>query len=156
MRSRPARLPNFSKPISGEGIQRIASYALITQDEALLLCRLSGKVKPAGQWTLPGGGVEFGEHPEEAVVREVLEETGFEVALDGIAGVDSMLYRYPGPPRHAIRLLFRAHITGGQLKHEADGTTDRCAWVTRERAKELPLVDLAELGMRLALETESG
>lgn len=150
MRSKPARLPSPHRPARGEGIQRIACYALLMRGEALLLCRLSGTAKPAGQWTLPGGGINFGEHPEKAVIREVLEETGYEVEVDRIVAVDSMLYRYPGPPRHAVRLIYNAHIVGGELKHEAEGSTDRCEWFTREQTAQLHLVDLAERGFNIA------
>lgn len=151
MRSKPPRLPSRGK--EGSPVQRLACYALIVKDNALLLCRLAGNVRPAGYWTLPGGGVEFGEHPEEAAIREVIEETGLEVELDSLAGIDSMVYRFPGPPRHAVRLLFHAHVVGGRLKHEAHGSTDFCDWITREQAEQLQLVDLAELGMNLALGT---
>jgi ADP-ribose pyrophosphatase YjhB (NUDIX family) len=95
--------------------------------------------------------VEFGEHPEEAVIREVKEETGFDVETTGIAGVDSMVYRFPGPPRHAIRLLFHATILGGEMKPETNGSTDRCEWIDRKQAAGLQLVDLAQRGMDIAL-----
>lgn len=144
MRSRPTRQKM-------EPVQRLACYALIVDDGQLLLCRLSRHVRPPGSWTLPGGGVEFGEHPEDAVIREVKEETGFDIELDELAKIDSMVYMRPGPPRHAIRLVFHAHIVGGKMIHEKDGSTEECRWVTPDQARTMQLVDLAELGMELAL-----
>ena len=41
-------------------------------------------------------------------------------------------------------------VTGGSLRDEVDGSTDTCAWFTLEQARALPLVDLAEHGIRLA------
>ena len=58
------------------GVTRLAAYAVIVQDGHILLCRVAPGNLGAGLWTLPGGGLEFGESPEVGVVREVEEETG--------------------------------------------------------------------------------
>ncbi|MDP9336579.1 MAG: NUDIX domain-containing protein, partial [Actinomycetota bacterium] len=51
-------------------IQRVAAYNLcVDSDDRLLLVRLSERTEAPGSWTLPGGGVEFGEHPEAAALR---------------------------------------------------------------------------------------
>ncbi len=71
-------------------ITRVAAYALIKNDPSLVLCRLSGAIpRFGGQWTLPGGGLEFGEDPVDAMVREVHEETGLTVESLGIAAINS-------------------------------------------------------------------
>ena len=51
---------------------------------------------------------------------------------------------------HNIRLVYRVDVTGGQLRDEVDGSTDRAGWFTRDEAAGLTLVDLAETGIRLA------
>ena len=62
-----------------ENICRYGAYAIIIQDNKLLLTqKKSGPFK--GLWDLPGGAIEFGETPEIAVKREVLEETAFEAS----------------------------------------------------------------------------
>ncbi len=53
---------------------RLAAYGVVTDGDRVLLARL--RVPEAGTWTLPGGGVEFDETVEQAVVREIHEETG--------------------------------------------------------------------------------
>ena len=51
---------------------------------------------------------------------------------------------------HGIRIVYRVVITGGELRDEPQGSTDTCRWMTRDEALAMPLVDLAEYGLRLA------
>lgn len=131
-------------------IQRISSYALIVREEKILLCRISPKILEGGRWTLPGGGIDFGEHPEHGVIREVREETGYDVRLGPLVKVDSEVFRHPDREAQAIRIVYRAEIIGGTMKHETDESTDRCDWFTLPEARKLPLVSLARLGLNLA------
>jgi len=106
-----------------------------------------------GMWTLPGGKVEFGEHPDSTVVREVLEETGLKISQQGVLSVNSELFHFTDARMHAIRLIYRVKIEGGTtLTYEKGGTTDICEWFTPDEVRHLPLVSLAKLGMRLARE----
>src|SRR5262245_62094450 len=126
-------------------VQRVAAYNVcIDAAGRLLLCRLSAVTEAAGAWTLPGGGVEFGEHPEAAALRELEEETGLVGEIAGLLAVDS-IHR---PVRlgedaadyHSIRILYRTTIVAGELKHELAGSTDRAEWHTRSELATLPLV----------------
>ena len=119
--------------------------------ERILLCRLSAEVTGfAGSWTLPGGGIEFGEQPEEAMIREVAEETGLTVVSEGVVDAHSLQREIDGRSMHSIRIVYRARVTGGELCFEQDGTTDRCEWFTESEARTLPLVELVVQGLDLA------
>ena len=126
-------------PASDDGIVRlvrVAAYAVCRDGERILCCRLAPDQPSPGSWTLPGGGIDFGEDPETAVLRELAEETGLEGRVERIAGIRSRVYpgRLPdGRPRemHAIALLFRVTVTGGTLRDEPHGSTDCAAWLTR-------------------------
>ena len=131
-------------------ITRVAAYGLLLQDDAILLCRISPQLPAyAGQWTLPGGGLEFGEHPETAMVREVQEETGLTVRKGELATVDSIQVDVDEQAFHSIRVLYHADILGGELTNELDGTTDKAQWWPLVALPEL--VDLARLGVELVL-----
>lgn len=136
---------------------RVAAYALIHQDARMLLCRLSKQLPShAGYWTLPGGGIDFGEAPHDAVVREVWEETGLEVTVDAINDlvmVDSFYDEGESHDFHALRVIYRAKVVGGSLRDEIAGTTDTCAWLSLAEIAELPLVELAALGVHLCFDT---
>jgi 8-oxo-dGTP diphosphatase len=137
---------------------RVAAYALCTDGDAVLLSRIAPGATAAsdGMWTLPGGGVDFGEHPRDTALRELAEETGLVGEIVELAGVDSWAGHFVHPDDgvptefHAIRIIYRARITGGELRVEVGGSSDACAWVRRDDLASLALVELAEVGIGLA------
>src|ERR1051326_400769 len=96
---------------------RPGGSAVIVTPEGLLLQRRSGN----GLWAAPGGGGEPGESVSEAVVREVREETGLEVAPVRLVGVYSapaigQIVTYPdGNVIHYVSASFECRIVGGVL-----------------------------------------
>ena len=92
--------------------------AIILTPEGILLQRRSDN----GLWGLPGGGVEPGESVSEAIVREVREETGLEVAPGRLVGVYSspalnQIVTYPdGNVIHYVSSSFECRIVGGTLE----------------------------------------
>lgn len=130
-------------------LTRVAAYALVVDDrDQVLLVRIAPGYVSVGQWTLPGGGLNFGEDPADGALRELTEETGYTGEIDSLAFVSSWS-RGPLPdrgwgPYHGIQIVYRVHITGGELRHETDESTDQAAWVPLSEARNLPLVLLAE------------
>jgi 8-oxo-dGTP diphosphatase len=130
---------------------RVAAYALIHDSNRILLCRISKELpRWEGCWTLPGGGLNFGESPEDAVVREVEEETGLRIRLGSIAKIDSIYDTSGNEDFHGIRIIYYTDIVSGELRHEASGTTDYCDWHELHPTPNIKLVDLAEVGIRVA------
>lgn len=119
---------------------RVAAYAVVIDERGVLLSWWNGGARPerAG-WTLPGGGVDFAEQIEDAVIREVREETGYDVELVDFLLTDSawaMDDHDRGRPFKAVRIVYTARIVGGTLGTlEVDGSTDHAAWLSLEEAQ---------------------
>ncbi len=127
---------------------RVAAYAWCEQAGAVLLVRISPGEPGAGCWTVPGGGLAFGEDPVDALRREVLEETGLEAEPEAILGIRSRVYG-PGQTRsghriHFVGVLYAARVTGGTLRDELDESTDLAAWVPVAELATLPSVELLD------------
>jgi 8-oxo-dGTP diphosphatase len=112
---------------------RLGAYAVIVRDGHVLLALWNEPDVPT--WTLPGGGVDLHEGLEEGVVREVREETGYDVALGRLLGADTVVLppegRFVASERWQknVRIVYEATVTGGELTRELDGTTDEARWI---------------------------
>lgn len=132
----------------GAGRTRLGGYAIcLDGDSRLLMCRLSADEVQAGAWTIPGGGVDFGEHPDATVLRELREETGLTGEIERVDGVFSRVYRQSpyagGADLHFLGIFYRVRITGGELTDELGGSTDRCAWLSPDEMRGVRVVALA-------------
>ena len=133
---------------------RLAAYAVVVDEhDRVLLALWNELAEPL--WTLPGGGVELGETVEAGVVREVLEETGYDVEPGRVLGVDTVVVspdeRTVDRDRwfRGIRVVYEATIVGGSLAHEVDGTTDEARWIPLADVPNLVRTDLVDVGLRL-------
>ena len=139
---------------------RVAAYAVVTDDDdRILLARWIEGRRVA--WTMPGGGLEPGEDPEDAVRRELREETGYTVRVGELLGIHSRVIpatqrvSRPGKPSadaplHTLRILYRAQVTGGRLRFETDGSTDMAEWFSLPAVAELQRVKLVDIALRMA------
>ena len=140
-------------------LQRIAAYALVTRDDDVLLTRISRRGHLPGAWTLPGGGVDHGEAPRTALVREVREECGLECTVGELIDVHDVHFEGTAPSGrtedfHAVHLIFAVTVAADAEPRvvEVDGTTDAVAWVSLAEvaAGRWPVLDVvtAALGSR--------
>ena len=137
--------------------QRIAAYAVLLrgpqEGREVLLTRMSARTRIEGRWTLPGGGIDHGEDPRDAVRREVYEETGLHVEPDRVLDVHSTHFtgaRADGlvEDYHGLHLIFGARLdpsSEGVEPHvvEQESSTDLAVWVPLCDALDLELLGAA-------------
>lgn len=126
--------------------QRVAVNALVRSRRGVLLTEYSERTNVVGTWGPPGGGIDPGESPERALVREVREETGQRVQVGEFVGVlhGHWLGRAPDgvlEDFHLVRLVYRATCPrpADPVVHDIGGTTSAAAWVGVDRISDMPL-----------------
>jgi ADP-ribose pyrophosphatase YjhB (NUDIX family) len=95
----------FTDPKVGVGV-------LVIHEGKILLVRRSMNPE-RGKWSLPAGFLDRGEDPRETAVRETLEETNLEVAIERLVDV---YYNPPGQGGASIFILYQARLLGGEVK----------------------------------------
>ena len=65
-----------------------------------------------GEWELPGGRLEIGETPQQCVVREIAEETGWAVTAGPV--LDAWLYHIAQAGKHVFIVTYSCHLDSGQ------------------------------------------
>ncbi|NED87658.1 NUDIX hydrolase [Streptomyces sp. SID11233] len=132
---------------------RLAAYAVCVEDGRVLIAR---HVSADGEstWTLPGGGVEHGEDPFDAVIREVAEETGCTAVVENLLGVDSRVISAAearhGNTHQNVGVFYRVRITGGRLRPEPNGGIAESVWTPFPDVAALRRSSLVDVGIALA------
>ena len=130
--------------------RRLAAYAVCIDAGRVLLARGSTT------WTLPGGQVEHGEDPFDAVTREVAEETGYAAVVERLIGVDSRLIPAAeravlgGADLHNVGIFYEVRITGGEPRPEPNGETLQSVWTPIDDVRSLQRSSLVDIGLALA------
>jgi len=89
---------------------KVAAACVVDLEGKLVLLRRAQRDSAYGRWILPGGHVDRGEVVTRAARREVAEEVGLKVELEGLVGV----YSYPGNP--VVLIVYAARAVSGSLK----------------------------------------
>jgi 8-oxo-dGTP diphosphatase len=131
----------------------VRSYGVVIEGTKVVLVRSSNPKHQPPLWWLPGGGIDFGESPEDTLIREFAEETGLIVSSPELLGVTSDLrHRDNGDRIHTVRILFTATLSGGELQHEIHGTTDHAAWFELSELDSMNIADYARQAISKAQE----
>jgi 8-oxo-dGTP diphosphatase len=124
-------------------VQRVSTYGIARDGDRVLMVRVAnfggGDI---GKWMLPGGGLDHGETPEDAVVREFAEETGYRVTVDRLLEVASDHRTLAnGTDFHGVYVLYAVKVHDGQPRAEVAGSTDGVDWVDRASLRNLPMLE---------------
>jgi 8-oxo-dGTP diphosphatase len=130
---------------------RYAAHAICLDAGSVLLTQFGdGDVNP-GSWTLPGGGLEWREPPDQGVLRKLYEETGLHGRVQSVLGVDTEVHpAWSGRSAlHSVRFIFRVDAHGPPHVVDRDGSAVDCRWFPYEQLVDLPIVPLVPraLGM---------
>jgi 8-oxo-dGTP diphosphatase len=123
--------------------RRIGVYGICHDGSGrTLLVRASGTSSREGRWQVPGGGVDHGEDPLDALVREFAEETGLLVRPVRLVDVRFELVAEPWRDAlvHHDRIVFEVEITGGTLRAETDGSSDAVDWFATDDLPGVPMM----------------
>jgi 8-oxo-dGTP pyrophosphatase MutT (NUDIX family) len=127
--------------------KRVGSALVISPSVGAVIHDHEGKLllqeKASGEaWSLPAGGVELGESPQEAIMREVMEETGYAIRIHAILGIfGGRTYRYTYPSGDQVEYvvtLFQCKIIGG-AGVPTDSETKSIRYFDRHEMPELAL-----------------
>ena len=120
-------------------VSPLASFT--TELNAYLIPFYAGKVlvlkRKAGFWEFPGGGIDFGEHPEKSALRETMEETGLRAKNLSLVGVTSAVYPKDGNEKHSVYIIYKGEVDSGDFTLGPEHEDGR--WVMPEELQFLKL-----------------
>jgi 8-oxo-dGTP diphosphatase len=126
-------------------VPTIVAAAVVIESGRVLLTRRAEGQHLAGLWEFPGGKLEQGESPEQALVRECREECGIEIKVAEI--LDVTFHRYP--ETDVLLLFYRCSLVSGEVRHLQ--VADH-AWVA---PKELDRYELPPADVRVIARIQS-
>ncbi len=126
------------------------AYGVLLDEGRVILVRSSNPEHDPPLWWLPGGGIHFGETPEETLQREFVEETGLIVERFSLLTVMADTRRRSNGDRiHTVRIIYTVQLAGGELAHEVGGTSDHAMWFGPEELAALNVADYARHALGL-------
>ncbi len=118
------------------------AYVLLYDSNEENILMVKNKGSHSSYYTLPGGAVEKGETLEDAAIREVKEETGLDVKLDGFLAVSEAFFEERG--HHAILFIFKGRIIDGEINILFPEEIEDVTWMDAKIAKKYAYIPTGE------------
>ncbi|SNT62252.1 ADP-ribose pyrophosphatase YjhB, NUDIX family [Streptosporangium subroseum] len=140
-----ARTEYYDDPDAPEPNSLVVGVSAVVVDDAghVLMQRRTDN----GLWALPGGGMDLTESVPQAAVREVKEETGYDVEVAGMVGLYTdarhIIAYSDGEVRRQFNICLTARLVGGALAISDESTDVR--WISPDEIEELPMHDTQRL-----------
>lgn len=129
----------------------VATSAVVTDDDGRILLQ---RRADSGNWAMPGGGMEITESLTDSVIREVKEETGYDVQVTGLVGTYTdprhIIAYTDGEVRRQFNICYTARIIAGELAISSESTEIR--FVDPSDIPALPMHHTQQLRIRHYLE----
>ncbi|TQR19463.1 NUDIX hydrolase [Psychrobacillus vulpis] len=110
------------------------AYVLLHDEQGKNVLMVKNTGEKSSYYTLPGGAVEYGETLEEAAIREVKEETGLDVQINGLFTVCEAFFGDIG--HHAIFFTFYGKIISGEINISLPDEIEEISWMESQKAEE--------------------
>lgn len=137
------------RSLVGTEMLHMPSVAAICRDELRRV--LLVQERDSGSWSTPGGAIEPGEAPEDALTREVQEESGLVVVVKrlvtALGGPEYRTVYSNGDELSYVALVYEATVVSGSPRPDWDETSD-AGWFSREEAAQLPKTNFFTLMLR--------
>ncbi len=133
----PERVANLFCSETGYATPKVDVRGVVFKDDGILLVR----ERQDGMWTIPGGWVDIGESPSEAVEKEVRQESGYIVRANRLLAVyDRNKHDHPPSAYHIYKLFFLCELVGGEAATSIE--TDNVGFF---REDELPPLSVSKV-----------
>lgn len=133
----------------------VATSAVVSDDHGRILLQ---RRADSGNWALPGGGMEMTESLTGSVIREVKEETGYDIEVTGLVGTYTdprhIIAYTDGEVRRQFNICYTARITGGELAISDESTEIR--FVDPAELADLPMHRTQQIRLKHYLENRDG
>ncbi len=128
---------------------RFGVYAILKFEARFVLIK-KGRGPYKGRWDLPGGKIDFGETPEEALKREIMEETGLKISSYRLTDAIGYNKETAKETLHHVGIIYRCVVASlKKLKREPDGKDSFGAEIfTTAEVKKLKLTPLAKIAFK--------
>ncbi|RKS79375.1 ADP-ribose pyrophosphatase YjhB (NUDIX family) [Actinomadura pelletieri DSM 43383] len=125
----------------------VAASAVVTDEHGEVLMQ---RRADSGLWALPGGGMNLDESLPETAVREVKEETGYDIEVTGLVGIYTdprhIIAYSDGEVRRQFNVCFKARLLGGDLQVSDESLEVR--WTPTEELDDLSMHPTQRLRLR--------
>ncbi len=111
-------------------IQELNVYVVVRNGDRILVLR-----RKDGFWEFPGGGVDWGESPEQAAARELREETGIAAGKLEMLGITSAVYKKGEDDKHSVYIVYATDTSGTDVV--IGGEHDEYRWLNKMEASFL-------------------